>query len=69
MVCWFALQVPKDWLLFLIVVLVVAGDFLIILIGTAIPSSRFIAARVSDEQHPVSYVSTVMHAHKTDAAK
>ncbi len=43
----------------MIVVLVVAGDILIILIGTAIPSSRFKAARVQDEQHPVSYVSAV----------
>ena len=35
------LQVPKDWFLFVIVVLVVAGDLMIILIGTATPSSRF----------------------------
>lgn len=56
------LQIPKDWFLFVVVILVVAGDFLIILIGIAIPSSRFISARIPDEQHPVSYVSSVMHA-------
>lgn len=53
------LQVPKDWFLFVIVVVVVAGDLLIILIGTAIPSSRLHATRLADVQHPVSFVSTV----------
>ncbi len=51
-------QVPKDWFLFVIVALVVAGDLLIILIGTAIPSSRIEATRVPDKQHPISQVSS-----------
>lgn len=52
------LQVPKDWFLFVIVVVVVAGDLLIILIGTAIPSLRLNATRIADVQHPTSFVST-----------
>ena len=52
------MQVPKDWFLFVLVVLVVAGDLLIVLLGTVIPSSRLRATRVADVQHPLSYVST-----------
>lgn len=36
---------------------VVAGDLVIILIGTAVPSSHISATRIEDVQHPVSYVS------------
>lgn len=53
------LQVPKDWFLFVIVVVVVAVDLLVILIGTAIPSSRLRATRIEDLQHPVSTVSSL----------
>ena len=45
-------QIPKDWVLFVIIMLVVAVDVLIILIGTAIPSSRLSASEVRDVQHP-----------------
>jgi hypothetical protein len=51
------LQIPKDWFLFVIVLVVVAVEFLVFLVGTAIPSSRLRAARVADEQHPTSIVS------------
>ena len=51
------LQIPKDWVLFVIVVIVVAVDLLIILIGTAIPSSRLRATLIEDVQHPSSIVS------------
>ena len=54
------MQIPKDWLLFVIVVVVVAVDLLIILIGTVVPSARISATRVEDVQHPVSYVSACM---------
>ena len=52
-----SMQVPKDWFLFVIVVAVVAGDILIILIGTATPSLRFTATRIADIRYPVSLVS------------
>ena len=46
-------QIPKDWLLFVIVILVMAIDLTIILIGTAIPASRLNATLVGDSQHPM----------------
>ena len=48
------IQIPKDWFLFVIVLLVVAVDLLIITIGTAIPSSRLNATLAADIQHPKS---------------
>ena len=45
------MQVTKDWLQFVIVLLVVAVDLLIALIGTAIPSSRLKATLVADVEH------------------
>ena len=57
-------QIPKDWVLFVIIILVVAIDLLIILIGTAIPSSRLNASEVGDVEHPsatdVSYIYPVI---------
>ena len=57
------IQIPKDWFLFVIVLLVVAVDLLIITIGTAIPSSRLNATLAADIQHPraidVSIISAV----------
>ena len=47
-------QIPKDWVLFVMIILVVAVDLLIILVGTAIPSSRLNATRVPDVQHPTA---------------
>ena len=46
------LQIPKDWVLLTIIVAVVTVDLLIILVGTAIPSSRLNATSVRDAQHP-----------------
>ena len=46
-------QIPKDWLLFVIVILVMAVDLTIILIGTAIPVSRLNATLVRDDEHPM----------------
>ena len=45
---------PKDWFLLVIILLVVAGDLLIILLGTVIPSSRFSAVYIPDQEHPQS---------------
>ena len=45
---------PKDWFLLVIVLLVVAGDLLIILLGTSIQSSRLIATYIPDLELPVS---------------
>lgn len=56
------LQIPKDWVLFAIIVLVVTVDLLIILVGTAIPSSRLNATSVRDAQHPTA---TDVSAYKT----
>ena len=47
-------QIPKDWLLFLIVFLVVLVDLTIVFIGTAIPTARLNATLVHDVQHPMS---------------
>lgn len=44
-------QIPHDWVLFVIITLVVAVDLLIILIGTAIPSSRLNATSIRDVMH------------------
>ena len=64
------LQIPKDWVLLTIIVVVVTVDLLIILIGTAIPSSRLNATSVRDAQHPTAtdvsqiiclYYSNVYH--------
>ena len=46
------MQVTKDWFLFVIVLLVVAVDFLIALFGTAIPSSRLNATL--EDEHEIS---------------
>ena len=55
------MQVTKDWLQFVIVLLVVAVDLLIALIGTAIPSSRLNATLVAEHEHERFIdVSTVM---------
>ena len=51
------MQVPKDWFLFVLVVLVVAGDLLIVLLGTVIPSSRLRATRVADIQYNIHYLT------------
>jgi uncharacterized membrane protein len=48
------MQIPKDWVLLTIIVVVVAVDLVIILIGTAIPSSRLNATSVRDAQHPTA---------------
>ena len=47
-------QIPHDWVLFVIITLVVAVDLLIILIGTAIPSSRLNATSIRDVMHPTA---------------
>ena len=61
------LQIPKDWVLFAIIVLVVIVDLLIIVTGTAIPSSRLNATSVRDAQHPtatdVSDIIVIIHAY------
>ena len=57
------LQIPQDWVLFVLIILVVAVDLLIILVGTAIPSSRLNATKVPDVQHPTAIdVSTCTKA-------
>ena len=59
------MQVTKDWFLFVIVLLVVAVDLLIALIGTVIPSSRLNATLVTDDEHQMTVdVSTSI---QTDA--
>ena len=55
------MQIPKDWVLFAIIILVVTVDLLIILIGTAMPSSRLNATSVPDVQHQNAVrVSTIV---------
>ena len=54
MIICLSMQLPKDWFLLVIILLVVAGDLLIVLLGTVIPSSRFYAAYIPDQEHPVS---------------
>ena len=49
-----ALQIPQDWVLFVIISLVVAVDLVIILIGTTIPSSRLNATSIRDVMHPTA---------------
>ena len=56
------MQVIKDWFLFVIVLLVVAVDLLIALIGTAIPSTRLNATLVADDEHQMTVdVSNVVY--------
>ena len=55
------MQVIKDWFLFVIVLVVVAVDLLIALIGTAIPFTRLNATLVTDDEHEMTVdVSDVM---------
>ena len=58
---WTPLQIPKDWVLLTVIVLVVTVDLLIILIGTAIPSSRLNATSVRDAQHPTATDVSEIH--------
>lgn len=55
----FITQIIKDWILFIIVLIVVAIDLLIITIGTAVPSSRLNATLMVDTQHQTAV--DVMH--------
>ena len=48
------IQLIKDWVLFVIVVIVVAVDLTIMTVGTAVPSSRLNATYIRDTQHPNS---------------
>ena len=54
------LQIAKDWVLFAITILVVTVDLLIILIGTAMPSSRLNAGIIY-----LPLVLTLQHACST----
>ena len=66
MSCFKWLQVPKDWLLFVIVLLVVAVDLLIILIGTAISSARLNATLVPDDQHKITIDVSILSPSQTN---
>lgn len=56
-------QIPKDCVLFAITILVVKVDLLIILIGTAIPSSRLNATSTPDAQHLTATNVSGRHRH------
>ena len=45
-------QALKDWVLFVAVLVIVAIDLIIILVGSVIPQSRLIATETKDTQHP-----------------
>ena len=47
---YFFLQLIKDWLLVVIIVVTVAIDIIILLIGTAIPNSQLQGTRIQDKE-------------------
>ena len=52
----------KDWVLLLIIAVIVAVDWIILLISTAVPSSRLIGERVIDGEKSQSItVSILLH--------